>query len=394
MAIGTKVKVGFDGSAVKAGVSKLSGMFKGLGKTVGRIGRQVAIGGARRGGETLFGLAMRGAQAIPAEINRLADYSAELQNVARDTKVATGEVVAMHKALQLQGMDADMAADTFREFATKMGEAAKEADSEPMKALMDLGIFQPDIRGQSVSKQMDIMAAAVKNFSGSQQDLAFIMDRFLGGDLGLKAIGFFQNYEDSMAEGARLTESFAKQLENSAGGLKDIVRLRSALSQKFSEFTLGVFGVGRGRSGGIVEAIENFDMAKKGEEFAKIMRNTFIYIRQNGGLKQMFADSIEFLKTKMQEAGELFGIGVRKGLFKGAAKQSIMQLPGVGQVLKSLDFFKGDDSPFARLPEVGKKVSGGVKDTSEDLLDKIKGFSERSANLLQRIERKNGGVYQ
>lgn len=364
MAIGSKVKLGFDGSAVKAGLSRVKSQFAGLGKVVGRIGRQVAIGGARRGGETLFGLVMRAGQAIPREIGRLADYSAELQNVARDTKVTTAEILAMTKALELNGMDTDMAADAYRELATKMGEAAKEVDSEPMKALNDLGLFQPDIKGQSVQQQMKTLAQAVQGFGGTQQDLAFIMDRFLGGDLGLKAIGFFQNYNASMEEGRRLTAGFSNQLENSADGLRDVVRLRAVVAQKFSEFALGVFGGARGQLGSLVKRLETLDIASKGERFAMVIKKALTRIEENGGLVKMFKSSLTWLREEIYGMGQQFGQGIK-------------------------DTMKDAFSPSSFFGLGGNKS----KDRSTTFLDRIENHTERSTSLLERIERQKGAVY-
>lgn len=366
MAIGTKVKVGMDASAVKAGIGKMTGMFKGLGRTVGRVGRQVAIGGARQAGMTIFGMAMQAGQAIPREISRLADYSAELQNVARDTKVTTSEILAMHKALELSGMDADMAADAFREMATKMGEATKDWESEPAKALRDLGVFNTDIKGKSVGEQMDVMAQAVQNFGGTQQDLAFIMDRFLGGDLGLKAIGFFQNYNASMEEGRRLTAGFSKQLEASTEGLQDVIRLRAVVAQKFSEFALGAFGGLRGRTGSLLEKLENMDIASKGEEFAAKVREGLDWISEQGGLKAVLMQSLEWLKTEMIGLGEKFGEGI-----KGA-------IGGGGGLLDAINPFSG---------------MGKGKDKSTATLDGINQNTKRTNQLLDRISRDGGAVF-
>lgn len=366
MAIGTKVKVGMDASAVQAGIGKMTGMFKGLGQTVGRVGRQVAIGGARQAGMTIFGLAMRAGQAIPREISRLADYSAELQHVARDTKVATSEILAMHKALELNGMETDMAGDAFREFTEKMGEAVEDIQSEPAKGLRKLGIYNRDIAGKSVLEQVETVAKAIQSFEGDQQALMRVMAQFLGGDLGQKTIGFFQNYNASMEEGRRLTKGFSKQLKASTEGLRDVVRLRAVVAQKFSEFALGAFGVARGRTGGLIEKLERMDLAAKGEAFARKIRDTFTWIRESGGLMAMFKQTMTWLREEMHGLGEKFGEGIKASIGGG------------GGLLDAINPFSG----------MGKE-----KDKSTATLDGINQNTKRTNQLLDRISRDGGARF-
>lgn len=366
MAIGTKVKVGMDASAVQAGIGKMTGMFKGLGRTVGRVGRQVAIGGARQAGMTIFGLAMRAGQAIPREISRLADYSAELQHVARDTKVVTSELIAMHKAMELSGMDADMAADAFRELLTKVGEATRDWESEPAKALRELGVFQTDLKGKSANEQMNTLAQAIQDFGGNQNQIMDIMDRFMGGDIGQKTVGFFQDYNDVMEEGRRLTAGFSKQLEASTDGLQDVIRLRAVVAQKFSEFALGAFGVARGRTGGLIEKLERMDLAAKGEAFARKIRDTFTWIRESGGLMAMFKETMTWLREEMHGLGEKFGEGIKASI------------GGNGGLLDAINPFSG---------------MGKGKDKSTATLDGINQNTKRTNQLLDRISRDGGAVF-
>lgn len=362
MAIGTKVKVGFDGSAVRKGLAGLTGGFTKLGRVVGRVGRQVAIGGARAAGQTIFGLLTRGATAIPQEIQRLAQYSAELRNVAKDSSIATSEVLAMQKALELQGIDTDLAADAFREFATKMGEAATDIESGPMQALRRLGMFQDEIRNVGLQDQITRFAQAVQDYSGSQQELVFILDEFLGGDLGLKAVGFFKDYNNQMKEGRRLTKGFADQLENSADDLNQVLRLRAVVGQKFSEFALGAFGAGRGQLGGLVERLERLDLAAKGEQFAKVIRNTIAFIREEGGIGEVLRNAFQSLKADLKVLGQEFGEGIKESL-KGS--------------VSPLQLFRGAMS----------------KDKSQAFIESIDANTEKTNTLLDRMSRNTGARF-
>lgn len=313
MAIGTTVKVGFDGNAVSKGLASLTGKFRALGGVVGRMGRQVAIGGARRTGATLIGLISDIVMSIPNKVTELETLSASIRNIARDSSMAESEVIAMMKALELSGMNTDLAADTFREFATKMGEAMKEVDSEPMKALMDLGIFQNDIKGRGLGEQIQLFADAIKNFKGSQQDLAFIMDRFLGGDLGLRAISFFQDYNSKMEEGRRLTDNYSKQMVRATSKLQELTKLKSVISQKFAETILASINLNPSSPAYLVKKLENLDISGYAEKLAPIMQGM---IEDPIG---MFRKAFEWLREEAKKIGNYIGQGIKEslGLDKG-----------------------------------------------------------------------------
>lgn len=372
MAIGTKVKLGFDGTAVKRGLAGITGQFRRLGSVVGRVFRQTAIGGARQAGASLFGMLFRGATAVPREVQSLALYAQELENVAADTKTARAEIVAMHKALELVGMDTDLAGDAFREFATKMGEAIRE-ESEARKALNDLGFLAGDFRGLSVLQQIEKFAQGVRDFQGDQQALTYIMDRFLGGDLGLKMVGFFQNYNALLGDSRDLTADFAEGMEESVDLFKELNRVQAVGRLKFSEFALGAFqgmnsildGLGIER-GGLEKMLRDFDARGLGVTVGEKIGGFFKEFGAGGGIDRVIMDLKSKLMEVFRDLGKVFAEGVKETLGESFSIKSL--IPGFG----------------AKTQEDGK---------SSAALEGIEQNTERSTNLLRQLARDGVATY-
>lgn len=372
MSIGTKVRLSFDGTAVKRGLAGVSGQFKRLGSVIGRVMRQTAIGGARQAGASLFGLLFRGATAVPREVQSLALYAQELENIAGDTKTARGEIIAMHKALELVGMDTDLAGDAFREFATKMGEAIKE-ESEARKALHDLGFLASDFKGLSVIKQVQKFAQGVRDFTGDQQDLTYVMDRFLGGDLGLRMVAFFQNYNQLLGDSKDLTGDFAEGMEESVELFKEMNRVQAVGRLKFSEFALGAFqgvnaildGLGIER-GGLGKLMRDFDARGLGLTVGEKIGGFFKEIGAGGFIDRTIMNLKAKLVEVFRDLGKVFAEGVKETLGESFSIKNL--LPGFG----------------ARQPDNGKSTAA---------LESIEQNTEQSTNLLRRLARDGGAVY-
>lgn len=352
MAIGTTVKVGFDGKDVDKGLGGIHGGFAKLGKGLAGMSKQMGVGAARQIGASLFGFVTQTATAIPSRIEELAQLSKEIKNIARDSSMAESEVIALMHAFKSSGMDTDLAGDTLREFATKFGEAVQDFESEPAKALQDLKLPISEINKASLKNQINSFALAVQHYGGSQQKLAFIMDRFLGGDLGLKAIGFFQDYNKHITDGTIATEKFTRQMSEQKTKLEQVSKLRMLFEQKFDELSLAVIGETGGIGQSLSDWLQNMDIESAAKQIASFIRT----------IKDSTVDLFSIIQ------GGQFSDTVNN-LFRDVGKQ-------IGEGIK-------DAMPSLGFPS----IFGGGKDRStSQLLNEL----QKSNGYLASIERTNG----
>ena len=178
------------------------------------------------------------------------------------------------------------------------------------------------------------------------------MDRFLGGDLGLKAIGFFQDYNKNIEAGTIATEKFTRQMSEQKSKLEQVSKLRMLFEQKFDELSLAVIGETGGIGQSLSDWLQNMDIESAAKQIASFIRT----------IKDSTVDLFSILE------GGQFSDTVNN-LFRDIGKQ-------IGEGIK-------DAMPSLGLPS----IFGGGKDRStSQLLNEL----QKSNAYLASIERTNG----
>ena len=190
MAIGTKVKVGFDGSAVKRGLSGLKSGFAGMGRMLGRGLKAGAIAGGV-GAVTALGLALKGALGI----KDLADYTSTLSDMAVQTGISVSRLVKMEEAMRLAGVPAKDTSRVLSTLAANIQEAQEEAGMA-RDAFHDLGIFMNDIEGKDVEEVFMKIGKAIASGGDDIKNLERSMEGLFGARIGYGLLRLFKNPAD------------------------------------------------------------------------------------------------------------------------------------------------------------------------------------------------------
>ena len=362
MAIGTKVKVGFDGNAVKRGLAGLRTGFAGMGRMLGRGLKAGAMAGGL-GAITALGAALKAAMGI----KDLADYGSGLSDMAMQTGVAVSRLVELEEALRLAGVPAKDTSRVLSTLAANMQEA-KAGAGLARDAFNDLGIYLDELEGMSVDDVFSRIAQMIADSGGEIKNLERSMEGLFGARIGYGLLRLFK--DPANFEKARKNVSMlAQDLEASANDLDRLADDLGGIPVQMRGLYLGIYRVAQSVFGDnpLQKLFDGFNYES--------MRPAFESIKQmmeqvkNEGFGALFDRMFESLKMQMKAMGQLFGEGIKESM------GNMLKDGAAGMLIPDWLKSKGDD-----------KSSG--------FLDKIEEHTQRASNLLQRIERKNGGVYQ
>jgi len=311
--IGTTLKVGFDATKVNRGLGGLTGKLRGVGKAMSRATRQVGIGMARQAGVTLFGALVKSLRAIPDELQNLSQLSKEMTALGMATGVSNKEFIALrHSIAKVTGKDADEASDFLRDVSERLGEVITDPRSTPGQALHALGLFGEDLKGEDISKQIEMISDAYRSFekiNGTEKSM-FIINELLG-EVGKTMVPLFKDFNGVMADSRKETAGLASSIAFMKGELQGISGIKLGISTKLSELALGVLrGLNSGgvNTGGIAGWINNLDVSTLSEKISKAIAGIAKDIESQG--------LWEYLKTKMSELGKWLGEAIADGMKK------------------------------------------------------------------------------
>jgi hypothetical protein len=358
MAIGTKVKVGFDGSAVKRGLAGLRAGFGRMGRMMGRGLRAGAVAGSL-GAVTAIGAAIKAAMGI----KDLADYGSGLSDMAMQTGLAVKELVLLEEALRLAGVPAK---DTSRVLSTLAGntQEAMKQTGLARDAFNDLGIYMNEVRGMNVHEVFDLIGKKIRSSGGEIQNLEMAMEGLFGARIGYGLLRLFKdpaNFDKARKNVAGLAED----LNASANDLDRLADDLGGLRVQMRGFYLGLYRAAQGAFGenplqGMFDMF-NYENAKP---FFDKLRETFVWLREGPGLGEMLENSIIQLREAVYGLGQEFGEGVKDSL-SGALGG------GIGGLLNP---FNGFSKETGATDKLGAKV-------------------DRTNSILQRMQRDGGAVW-
>ena len=248
MAIGTEVKVGFDGDEVKKGFAGIRGMFAGAARSFGKGAMMMA---GAMGGRTLIDLGLRLANGT----KELADFSGEIEDVAVQTGATVTEIAMLNRALQLAGanMDAGRALSSLSE---KIYEATHGGE-DLQKAFARIGLSAYELQGLNPMQQFLTTMKALSGFTGDMGELNDITKELLGGKMGMQAIRLFRN-EDAMKNMGEDVRVFAEQLDKHAanlGGFGDQMDRLPYLWQSFNLAIARILGANGDALKGVIDKL-------------------------------------------------------------------------------------------------------------------------------------------
>jgi hypothetical protein len=316
MAIGTTVKVGFDGTAVKSGLQKTNGLFRNFAKGITQgIGQGIAKAG--------IGLLDLVLQKAVMGITDAADAAGELNDQAAQTGLSVDSLVKLAEAFRLTGVPIEDASKVMSKFANALHDAAITEGSPARKALNDLGIYLSDLEGMTLEEKFNKVGQATQNFTGDMESLtAATADLF--GMKGVSILRFFRDYDATMAQATRQTAGYRKQLDGQVGAIDEWGDAISRVGNIWNEFATAFVNSYKELypASGINSL---FDSMSDGIASAAVATRDWIIGIKNDIQSQGL---IEFIKEKLRDLGQAIGEGIATAI-KAAFPGLEMLLPKV-----------------------------------------------------------------
>ena len=398
--IGEKIKIGFDGSAVKRGLGGIMGGFGKLRRGLGSATRQVGIGMGRQMGMSLFGAITRVATALPNQIKDISNLRQEFFALGDATGTSVKNMLALRQAIsKTSNVSADMAGKALKEMVAKLGEA-QEYGSAGEKALTRMGIGRQAIKGQNAVTQMRMLAEGYqtlrKSKSGGIEVANDIIRDLMGSRVGKDLTPLLLNFESSMKRGAAETKTFAKGMTDMADDLDAFDDIGRAFDMLANTSAIGFLGVLK-KAGidmrQIATMVEGLDFTKQFSGVGDFIKKQ--YDEFNSYLDK--GDIGGYIMDKLSSIGKWISDMIAKGISAGITMA--MENPQIQSVLESLDFMnKGK----AKLKSLGGGVvdflQGGANKTAKGLnqlkgaaisavgdTTKLEDYTQKGNDLLQKI---------
>ena len=342
MAIGTTVKVGFDASAVRAGMGGLKGMF-----------------GSMASGFKGVGLAARNALGIGEMIGQVLSAPMELSNYAGDlvdfslrTGVAIEDLVILEEALQLAGAGSKDTAQMLQMFSKNLYEATQEA-GPARDALNKLGLFAGEFADMPLDQAFEKVGKAVGKLPKGFKGVEGILADLFGARRGMKMKAFFEDFDGGMKQARQNAGPFARDIGANAVALDEMAESASAWQYAWQSFMLqGLKTIPPLLDAGMKD-LGFFDTSKH-QEFWKKLGDSFV-----SGMKML--ESGEFSGVAgdlLKSAGKLIGEGIKESL------SSISPTDMIKAGAKSM--FGGSSATGGKAEEIGIRI-----DQSNVLLKKL-----------------------
>jgi hypothetical protein len=380
--IGTKLVVGFDGKAVKSGLAGIGGMM-------GRLGRQISIGGARQVGAQMTDWVGKLVMAIPEAVSETMDWAGSLDDLSRQTGMATKDLMELSEAFRLaggEGMDAGRMIGTMRQ---NLYEASKAQDGEMVDALRLLGLRDSAIETLGPMDQFQKIMQALNATMGSMDpgQLEKTTKAIFGGKMGLKGIAVFKDFN------AGLT----KAREN-LGGLSNTAPETIAKIADLGD-AVGRFGtVKRGLTMNLMEGLLGVNGLKDATGAVDSFYNKLLGLGQ--GFVRLGASIRKAIDSFIDKAGK-DGLGAAiADLFRQIGK---WLGEGIKEGMKSIGIIGG----FMDMMQKSRAIRGQESDKMDQLLPFLKpandagramekaifGELQSQNTTLDRIYREKGGMW-
>jgi len=398
--IGETIKIGFDGQQVTKGLGGIMGGFRKLRSGIGSVMKETGRGAALTLGNSLFNAVSNLAMAIPNELKSLADLNKELEVMNITTGILPEKYLALRSAMsQATGKGLEDAGDDLRDFAERIDEARRDWDSSAAVGMRRLNIFSMDLKDKTIDEQLKTIGEKVKAFedkNGAGKSIFPLREAF--GDQAANWLPLLLDMNGYMERNAESAASFAKRMEESKEALQNINAIRSALSQKLSDLSLGFLqGL---KAGGvevqsITDAISKIDISKGMGGIATSIKSNLNEI-QRVGIWQWIADKMAELgdmlkkallagaealwawfKTKMSELSDWIGGAISSGIKKGLA--DISEMGGMFGKLFGGGSTASTDGVFS------SSKTATASNTENPIMKMIADNTERTTRILERI---------
>lgn len=351
MAIGTTVKVGFDGEEVKRGFAGLKNGFSAIGRT---MGKGAALVGGMMAAQTLESIIIKAATGT----NELADFAGAAEDVALQTGSTVSEIIRLNRALELAGAQVD-AGRMLSTLADNMYDAT-HGGTELQDTFFKIGLSAAELAKMKPIDQFKTVMQSLSQYQGSIGELGDITEKIFGAKMGMQAIRLFKNADVMATEMGADVALFAEKVEKSAANLGSFSDQVGRLKYLWRSLNLSLFEVAGGDGSYMKEIFDSFESGMTTGDVSKVIYR----------IKSEFAKLIEWIaNSDMSKAINNMFTGFGESFMKGMKAE-------LNTILKDI------------VPSIGfPNIFGGSKDTSTTQLLQE---AQKTNTYLASIERTNG----
>lgn len=302
MAIGTTVKVGFDGDDVKKGFGGIKGIFSSMGKGM-------AMGAGAMMSKSLVDLALKAITGIDA----LADFAGAAQDTALMVGSTTEEIIKLDRALELAGAELDAG-----KMLSNLNVALYEASHggvELQEKLTKLGLSMSDFRGKNTMQSFELIGKQAAKSTLEIGELDETLRTLLGAKIGPKMMMMFKNFGVTK-QAEEEVGALAHSLGQSADAIGKVQDQFKRIPYLWRAYNLNLFN-------GIQEAFGT-DWVKDVFDFAtdlidpegirsvvKYLKDFLTEMSQGDGI---FSNMLTKLSETFKELGNTIGDGLMQSL--------------------------------------------------------------------------------
>ena len=334
MAIGTTVKVGFDGEQVKRGFAGLKNGFSAIGRT---MGKGAALVGGMMAAQTLESIIIKAATGT----NELADFAGAAEDVALQTGSTVSEIIRLNRALEIAGAQVD-AGRMLSTLADNMYDATHGGE-ELQNTFFKIGLSAADLSKMKPIDQFKTIMQSLSQYKGSIGELNDITEKIFGAKMGMLTMRYFQNAEVMAGEMGADVAGFAMNVEKSAGNLGSFSDQISRLKYLWRGINLAGFDMMGGNGAYLKKLFDSLESIINSGDFSKL---GYLLKAEFAKALEVFNDSafMETIRKAMKSLGEYFGQGIMGSLEKNMPPWLKYVLPSGG----------GDKSTSQLLQEAQK----------------------------------------
>jgi len=304
MAIGTTVKVGFDGEQVKRGFAGLKNGFSAIGRT---MGKGAALVGGMMAAQTLESIIIKAATGT----NELADFAGAAEDVALQTGSTVSEIIRLNRALELAGAQVD-AGRMLSTLADNMYDATHGGE-ELQNTFFKIGLSAADLSKMKPIDQFKTIMQSLAQYKGDIGELGDITEKIFGAKMGMQTMRFFKNAEVMAGEMGADVAGFAMNVEKNASELGSFSDQISRLKYLWRSLNLAGFELFGGDGKYLKAIFDSIDSLINFREFAKVGA---VLKAEFAKALEVFNDSafMDAIRKAMKSLGEFFGQGINESL--------------------------------------------------------------------------------
>ena len=349
-----------DTKAVKSGLGRITGMFGGVARGVGK---QLKL----RGKGVLAGCGIGGAvgTAVGAMTVGTARWAKNIKNISNQTGVSVKDTLALREAFKAAGVEISDDADLVSDFQEKIEDAVRGGGTGAEGYGM-LGLSPFTLRKiRDPMRQLEVLMEAVEKSQMNVQGRAFALDKIFGGQ-GFKLVHLADQYSTFMGQARKDTEDLANTLDDKLMG--ELVGVMRIVDRIKLQFRLG-----------LVKMAAALPLDKITGLIDKLLKLSASFLSDPGGF---LTEVWVIFETRMRKLWD--------DMLKALTEAMAAILPKIPSWLKA----PPDDEPrsfFQKLlhgeaPLIYKSPAGGGTDATTGILQSI------DATML-RIDRKPGARF-